>query len=520
MDNGNRRQLRLAELIAPLSLATDLGLGQPMEQALRTCLLSVALGRQIGLADDCLSDTYYLALLRFIGCTSDAHEQSLGVGGDEIAFFAGVAPILMGDTSEALGYFLRHLAEDQPLPVRARLVTSALAGGKRDMLRMIAIHCEVAQMLAGQLGLRPTIADGIRHLYERWDGTGLPVGLAGEAIPIQVRIAVIARDIDILYRIGGWPLVVERLHKRRAKAYDPDLVDVALIEGQQWVADLDSGTTWDAVLESEPAAQLTVPESDLDGVLGAFADFADIKTPFTAGHSRGVADLAAQAARICGLPGQDITDIRHAALVHDLGRVGVPNGIWEQPGPLSDVAWERVRLHPYFSERMLHRSRPLRCLAPLAGAHHERLDGSGYHRGSPAAQLSIAQRILAAADCYQAMTQPRPHRPAMRAAMAATELRQEVESGRLDRDAANAVLEAAGFARAASRRSWPAGLTDREVEVLRLICRGESNRIVAAQLSISPKTVGRHIENLYNKIGVSSRAAATLFATRHHLLDI
>jgi HD-GYP domain-containing protein (c-di-GMP phosphodiesterase class II)/DNA-binding CsgD family transcriptional regulator len=273
------------------------------------------------------------------------------------------------------------------------------------------------------------------------------------------------------------------------------------------------------VLAAEPAPQLTVPETSLDAVLGAFADFADIKSPFTAGHSRGVAALAEQAARICGLPEREVIDVRHAALVHDLGRVGVPNGIWEHPGPLSEAAWERVRLHAYYSERMLHRSGPLQRLAPLAGAHHERLDGTGYHRGSVAAQLSTAQRILAAADCYQAMTQPRPHRPAMSAGSAASTLRNEVEAGRLDRDAAGAVLEAGGFGRVSTRRSWPAGLTDREVEVLRLICHGGSNRTVAAELSISPKTVGRHVENLYNKIGVSSRAAATLFASQHHLLD-
>ena len=519
MEIGNQSQIRLVECIAPLSLATDLGMGQPMEQALRTCLLSIALGQAAGLSDEALSDTYYLALLRFIGCTSDAHEQAISAGGDEIAYFAGVAPVLMGETPELLGFHLRHFAEDHPLLPRLRLLGGALAAGNRDVRRMIATHCEVARMLAGRIGLRPAIGEGVGHVFERWDGKGLPGELAGDAIPIAVRIVVVARDVDVLNRVGGWAFVADRLRRRRARAYDPNLVDALLADGEGWVAGLEADSTWEAVLAAEPGAPMTVSEARVDTVLGALADFADIKSPFTIGHSRGVATLAEQAARVRGLAEPEVVDIRRAGLVHDLGRVGVPNGVWDRPGPLSTADWERVRLHAYFSERILARMATLQRLARLAGAHHERLDGSGYQRGSTAAHLSPGQRILAAADCYQAMSQTRPYRPALTPEAAAAELRDEVASGRLDQEAVNAVLEAAGFARAARRRAWPAGLTDREVEVLRLICRGGSNRIVARELSISPKTVGRHVENLYNKIGVSSRAAAALFAIQHNLLD-
>jgi HD-GYP domain-containing protein (c-di-GMP phosphodiesterase class II) len=519
MDVGNQQRLRMAELIATLSLATDLGMGQPMEQALRTCLLSMSLGRQIGLPADTLVDTYYLALLRFVGCTADAHEQSISAGGDEIAHYAGLAPVVMGEPSEILGYHLRHFAADNPPLTRMRLLGAALAAGTRDANRTIAIHCEVARMLAERMGLRPAIADGVGHVFERWDGRGLPSRLAGDAIPIAVRVVVIARDVDLFNRAGGWELVSERLGRRRGRAYDPALVDAVLADGLGWVAALEEGSTWKSVLVAEPGNPATVSEARLETVLSVFADFADIKSPFTIGHSRGVAELAGQAARIRGLGDPEAIDLRRAALVHDLGRVAVPNGVWERPGPLTTAGWERVRLHPYYSERLLSRMAPLRRLAELAGGHHERLDGSGYHRGSHAAQLSPGQRVLAAADSYQAMTQSRPHRSALTLDDAATELRSEVASGRLDRDAVDAVLEAAGFAPSPSRRSWPAGLTDREVDVLRLICRGNSNRLVAAELSISPKTVGRHVENLYNKIGVSSRAAAALFAIQQGLLD-
>jgi HD-GYP domain-containing protein (c-di-GMP phosphodiesterase class II)/DNA-binding CsgD family transcriptional regulator len=509
---------RLAELIAALSLATDLGMGQPMEQALRTCLLAMWAGQQLGLDGATLADVYYLALLRFVGCTADAHEEALSVGGDEIAYRAGLAPILMGTTSEYLRFMLRHFAEDRPPLSRMRLLASALAGGTGEAKRTIAIHCEVARMLTARIGLGDAVAQGIAHIFERWDGKGLPGELAGEKIPIAVRIVTAARDVEVLQRLGGWPFAVECLSQRRARAYDPAVADVFLAHGEQWLGELDTDSTWDAVLAAEPAPQAWIHPSRFDTVLMAFADIADLKSPFTLGHSRGVAQLAADAARAIGVAESRATDLRRAALVHDIGRTGVPNGIWDKPSPLSAGEWERVRLHPYYSERILSRSAALRHLAQLAGSHHERLDGSGYHRASPAALLPIEQRILAAADAYQAMTQPRPHRPALSETSAAAELRREVTEGRLDHVAAQAVLEAAGFGKAATRHTWPAGLTDREVEVLCLISRGRSNRTVAAELHVSAKTVGRHVENIYNKIGVSSRAAAALFSMEHGLI--
>ncbi|MER3486549.1 MAG: metal-dependent phosphohydrolase, partial [Chloroflexota bacterium] len=210
---------------------------------------------------------------------------------------------------------------------------------------------------------------------------------------------------------------------------------------------------------------------------------------------------------------------RRAALLHDLGRLGVPNGIWEKPGPLTAAEWERVRLHPYLTERILSRCTALAPLAILAGSHHERLDGSGYHRGIPASLLPPSARILAAADSYQAMTQARPYRPAYSAEAAAQQLQGEADAGKLDRQAVQAVLEVAGHIVTPVRPVWPAGLSDREVEVLRLITTGLSNREVAHRLKISPKTVGHHVEHIYNKIGVSTRAGAALFALQHDLLS-
>jgi DNA-binding NarL/FixJ family response regulator len=205
--------------------------------------------------------------------------------------------------------------------------------------------------------------------------------------------------------------------------------------------------------------------------------------------------------------------------LHDLGRIGVPNGIWDKPGPLTTAEWEQVRLHSYHSERILSRSSALAPLASLAGMHHERQDGSGYYRQATAATIPNGARVLAAADAYQAMTQERPYRPALTRSAAAEQLRSEAARGRLDPDAVRAILEAAGHAfTRRTRPAWPAGLSDREVQVLRLVARGYSNREMARLLYISPKTVGHHIQHIYAKIGVSTRAAAAMFAMEHRLV--
>jgi HD-GYP domain-containing protein (c-di-GMP phosphodiesterase class II) len=517
MTAGDAARVRLAELVAALSLATDLGMGQPLEQALRTCLLSVEAGRHLGLDASELRDVYDLALLRFVGCTSDAHEQAALVGGDEIAFRAGVAPVMMGDTSEFLRYLVQRFAADAPPTTRVRQVARVLADGS-GAKRSIAIHCEVARMLAGRIGLPQSVDVCFGHVFERWDGKGLPGEASGEAIPIPARIVATARDVDIFHRLGGWSEATRVLRQRRANAYDPAVADAFLDHGERWLGETGGDSAWEAVLAAEPSQWTYVGEARLEDVLRAFADFADLKSPYTRGHSSGVAALAEEAARHAGLSDRTRAELRWAALVHDLGRTGIPNGIWDKSGPLSRTEWERVRLHPYLTERILSHAGALALLAPLAGSHHERLDGSGYHRGSSGALLDPSARILAAADAYQAMTQERPHRAALSPEAAARQLSADADDGRLDGDAVRCVLAAAGHRRLGQRRVWPAGLSEREVEVLRLIARGASSKEVAVRLFISPKTAEHHVGHIYTKIGVSSRAAAALFAMEHDLL--
>jgi HD-GYP domain-containing protein (c-di-GMP phosphodiesterase class II) len=275
---------------------------------------------------------------------------------------------------------------------------------------------------------------------------------------------------------------------------------------------------WVAVVAAEPEPCRFIPEAGLDDLARTFADMVDLKLPFTRGHSVGTAALAEAAARQLGLSTSETITLRRAGLLHDLGRVSVPNGIWETPGPLTASAWEQVRLHPYHTERILARSPMLADLARLAGMHHERQDGSGYHRQAAGAQIPLSARLLAAADAYQAMTQARPHRPALTAPLAAEHLRTEVKRGRLDGEVARAVLAAAGHPAPSRRTVWPASLSEREVEVLRLIAHGASYKDVASHLTISPRTAAHHVQHIYTKIGVATRAGAAMFAMEHDLV--
>jgi HD-GYP domain-containing protein (c-di-GMP phosphodiesterase class II)/DNA-binding CsgD family transcriptional regulator len=500
------------QVLAALSLATDLGTDQPLEHGLRTAVLCARLAAVAGCDGEQCADARQLGLLHSVGCTSDAHEAAAAFG-DDLRLRSHYGEIDAGDTRELMAFLWRRTAESRAPHVAS--FAGAVAGGTKAAGERLRAHCEVGQRFAARLGLSADVRDALWFVFERWDGKGLPRGIGGLGIPRLARILHVARDADVHWRLGGEAAVRGVLGSRAGTAYDPELSEAAADVLPAALTELDETPVWEAALTPAPA---TLQGDALDEACRVMGEFADLKSVFTLGHSPGVADLAEAAAWRLGLRARDVATVRRAALVHDLGRVAVSTGTWEKPGPLTTGEWERVRMHPYFGERVLARCDGLADAVAVAGRHHERLDGSGYHRGAGASELPLTARIVAAADACQAMSEPRPHRPARPSAEVARELDAEVVAGRLDGDAVSAILQAAGFRAGSAPRAFPAGLTGREVEVLRLVARGMSNKQVAAALGLSPKTVGHHVAHVYAKAGVSTRAAAALFAVEHGLM--
>jgi len=508
-------ELRLAEVVAALSLGIDLGFGQPMEHVLRQCLIALRLAERVGLDEEERATVYYTALLINVGCHTDAHEQAKWFGDDIALKSAKYDRPLRGLRTAAAG--LRTLGSGHPLVQRFRIGIEFAVSGHRDLAKMIDHHAELARSLAEELSLSEAVLEAVGSAYEQWDGKGWPGKLRGEAVPVASRISQLAEFIEVAHRVGGVDEAKTLAKKRRGGQFDPRLADVIMSQGETILADLDQAQTWDAVIEAEPSLAVILSGDRIDAALEAVANFIDLKSPYFLGHTRAVADLASAAAAELGLTAEDISLIRRAGLVQGFGRLGVSNSIWDKRGPLGPGEWERVRMHPYLTERMLQQSSALSALGAIAVQLRERLDGSGYPRAVGGGTISRPARVLAAADAYQAMREPRPHRSARTPEQAAAELRAEVTAGRLDDEAVRGVLAAAGH-RVPRRREGPAGLTAREVEVLRLAARGLTNKDIASILFITPKTVGNHIEHIYAKIGASSRAMASLFAMKHGLL--
>jgi DNA-binding CsgD family transcriptional regulator len=329
----------------------------------------------------------------------------------------------------------------------------------------------------------------------------------------------VAVTAALFHRMGGLSVALEAVRRRAGGALDPQLAEILRARGSHVLGVVDVADPVLAAVAAEPLPVVYVAEMNIDRVCRAFGDVVDLKTPLHHGHASGVAELVSAAGTRLGLGISDVTELRRAALLHDLGRAAVPNGIWERRGALTWTDQERIRLHAYHSERVLVRCGPLAALAPVAGMHHERLDGSGYHRGAAAASIPLNARVLAAADVFQAMTQPRAHRPPRSNEQAAEVIAAEARAGRLDVDAARAVVQSAGADIARVPRPDTGGLTERQVEVLRLVAAGLSNPQIARRLFISRRTAEHHVQDVYARIGVSSRAAAALFAMEHDLLS-
>jgi HD-GYP domain-containing protein (c-di-GMP phosphodiesterase class II) len=501
--------LRRAELLAAISLAIDLGLGQPMEHMLRSSLVATRIAERMGLDAQQRATVYYANLVGWIGCHADSHELS-GLFGDDIAFRADTYDVDMAGVP-FLRLMLDHVGRGMPAWERGVRSAAFVLTARNQVAKLINSHCSSAGVLSDRIGLDPQVSEALSYIFERWDGRGMPNGARGEDIPLEIRIVRLADVVEVHLRTGGIERAVDVVRSRRGTQFSPEVADVFAQNAADIVDGLLEIDVWTATLEQAPDRGRTLVGDEIDELLRAMADFVDLKCPSSPGYSRGVADLAAAAAQMRRLPDADVMRLYRAGLVHGLGKLGVSNHIWEKKGPLTTAETERMRMYPYLTGRILSRVEGLESVVSLATKHEERIDGSGFPRGLAGAELTAQDRLLAAAVAYQQFREDQPQRTALGPDDIASELRRGARAGHYDVESVEAVLAAAGH-RSSRRTSFSAGLTAREVEVLRLVAQGRSNREIADELFIAQKTARNHVERVYAKLGVKNRTQATLAA--------
>ena len=514
----NQGKTRLAELLGGLSLACDLADGFAPESVVRTVLIALTIGARHGLSTLDLHDLYYVTLFRYLGCTGFAHEETHHYGaGDDIATRRTMHLADPALPIYSLARVARGIGRSGPLADGVRAVARIFGDGVA-FRRHAQTQCETSIRLAKLVRLSERVQKALSQVCERWDGKGEPEKIAEGALDIVTRVCVAADVLGGLVEEIGTENAVAELAKRSGGALDPAVVRTVERHAAEILAAATSPRPFEDFLAIEPAPHVVADEDRIDDVAMAFALMADLKSGWTLGHSTAVAAVAERALRAMGAKDDEARVLRRAALLHDVGRVAIPNSVWDKPAVFSVADRERARLHAYYTERVLWQAPALRPVAAVASAAHERLDGRGYHRALPASLSTLGGRVLAAADVFVALREPRPHRPAVSAERAREVLLDEARAGKLDAAVVRALLDV-HTGEAPKRGAWPKGLSDREVEVVRLLARGRTNKEIAAALRVSPKTVQHHVAHAYAKIGVQSRAAAALFATEAGLLS-
>jgi HD-GYP domain-containing protein (c-di-GMP phosphodiesterase class II) len=513
--------IRRADFMMVLAYASDLATGHSRDFALRSCVLAMRIADLAGLSEQDRRNAYHQSMLRYVGCNADTHILSAAFG-DEIALRRDLVGLDMGDRAELgkafVQAFKRHYFDLAPAALE-RAIQEGLSQAVAVSRPVLTAHCEVAQRIGKRLGLSEEIRRNLGQIYERWDGKGLPHGVQGDAVLPAVRLITLAQDAIALSDASGVETMARIIAGRADGPYEAELAHVVSANATALMQGIGATVDRETILALEPDPPVTLDEAECDEAFLAIADMIDMRMPFTQGHSRAVADLAEAAGREIGMPAADVRALRWSGHLHDIGELMVPVATWMRNGPLSVRERDAARLHAYYGERALAAFGPEgEPMAALVLRHHERLDGSGYHRKVVGSDLSPLARILAAAEAFQTAREDRPHRKALSAEAAASKLRAEVRAGCICSDAAEAVLSVAGQP---SRRPPPrplSGMTPREIEVLRLIAAGLTAKETARKLDISPKTADHHIQGIYGKIGVTTRAAAALYAVEHGLI--
>lgn len=516
---STRGGVRLAELLGGLSIAEDVVNGFPHGKVVRTALLAAELARAAGLGDAIVRDALYTTLLRFLGCTGFAHEEaSLYGAGNDHSVRNVMAFVDVADPLHAVSTIGARVGVGASAAERAAAIGRLLGDGVAAH-RHARAQCDQSRHLAQWIGASEAIVAALAYICERFDGRGDPEGAAGEAIPLPMRLFHVADTTELALDRVGRAHVAELVERRSGGALDPALCRVVLAELDRLLDLLEGPDVFARFLEAEPAPHAMADEDTLDRVTEALGRFVDVKSVYFVGHSDGVARLAESAARELGLRAGPTRALVRAAHLHDLGRLSVPNRVWDKPGPLGFAEREQVRLHAYYTDRILAQTPALRAEARIASAAHERLDGRGYHRSLEGSGLSPEARVLAVADAAHAMRERRPHREPLEGSRVKDALLAEVRAGALDATAAEAVIAALAEPGDRPRRTLRAraALSERELEVLRLVASGKTNKEIAVILDLSAKTVQHHVAHAYAKIGVYSRAGATLYVIEQGL---
>ena len=400
--------IRLSEVISALSYALDVTEGQPMGHAVRSCAIGMRIGEEIGLDDSTRSSLFYALLLKDAGCSSNAAKLSALFGADDFELKRARKLTNHLRPFEALKYTVRY--------ARTRRLAAIVRSGAEGARDMTELRCERGAEIARMIELTESTAEAIKTLDEHWDGHGYPYGLAGDAIPLLGRIVCLAQTVEVFFAVAGPRAVFDVAADRRGTWFDPELVDAlrATRRDRGFWSSLGGHEPHAVIGAFEPADRIQHADGErLDRVAEAFALIIDAKSPYTGTHSVGVARIAVSVADVLGYGPRELRDLRRAALLHDIGKLGVSNMILDKPGKLDDEEWVQMRRHPELTVRILERVSAFRDLAATAGAHHERLDGRGYHLGLRAEQLNRDARVLAVADVCEALTAKRPYRDAM-----------------------------------------------------------------------------------------------------------
>jgi HD-GYP domain-containing protein (c-di-GMP phosphodiesterase class II) len=422
----------VSEVLAALSFALDLTEGQPFGHALRSCLVGMRIAEKIGVPMQERRDLYYALLLKDVGCSSNAARVYELFGGDDRAAKRDLKRMDWSRTFTAAGYAMSNASPGGSWMERARRVALLAGAGPRAARELVEARCKRGAAIVRDLGFGPAVAEAVSSLDEHWNGHGEPRGLKGGEIPLLARIMGLAQTLEVFAMIKGPTAALAVIRGRRGTWFDPTLVDVCgdlVADLILWCA-LDDWGLQEAVRRVEPGdAVLLAGPGALDRIASGFASVVDAKSPFTAHHSRRVTEIVVRIAELLGLAAREREELRRAALLHDLGKLSVPNSVLDKPGPLSAQEWEMVRLHPYYTQRILERVRGFQSLAFVASSHHERLDGRGYFRGLKGAQVPLGARILVVADIYDALTSARPYRPALEREAAIATLEKDRGSG-------------------------------------------------------------------------------------------